>query len=138
MSTRAVVFLLLAGSCQRSASTPPNAPPPISVPNAAPAPGPAPGQGCQDIAINGSCTFSSLAPYGADAFQLTYLDATGRGLRIGTIRAAPGDRAALERFYREHSPAHCEGQVITAPCPPTERITLGVPPPPVGRFEPAP
>ena len=99
-------------------------------------PGPEPGH-CQHVSIAPPCTFEWLAPhpYSGDAGDVTYTvkfrDANGLAFEPYSVRAAQRDRAALEDFYRSHSPVECSGGWTSSPCPGMNSFS-GFPTPPVG------
>ncbi len=110
---------------------------------------PAPG-GCDNSEIHATCTFAGVtvmdpatgAPLPLDAspgpdgtilYAIHYATPTGfLAQPYGRVRAAPGDRAALESFFRAHAEASCAQIVVRPPCPPSMDTTVQMPAPPVG------
>jgi len=124
------------------------APGPPLPPSPPPDPGPPPGA-CENETVDSACTFTRLsridpggrpvppdAPPEGDgtfAFSAEYRLEHGPGESAAVwVRAAPGEREALERFFTEHRQARCAGQILHSPCPPGVHIRVQVPVPPVG------
>lgn len=157
MRIAALALLCALTACDGAAppaAMPPPAPAPTPAPAPAPGPVPAPAPtpvgACDNLNVNGACTFAGVhavqpetgaplppdAPPGADGtltFAADYALADGSGVTASVfVQATPADREALERFYGEHRDATCAGIVLRAPCPPGVHVTVQVPAPPVG------
>ncbi|HEY1691254.1 MAG TPA: hypothetical protein VGG39_03790 [Polyangiaceae bacterium] len=52
------------------------------------------------------------------------------------VSAPPSAQHALESFFLAHREAPCGGEIIRAPCPPGNLVTVNVPTPPVGKVLP--
>ena len=111
---------------------------------------PRPPGGCHNVYVDSPCTFTSLMrvhgdqgtpvapdapvdPDGTVTFSAGYALADSASASPAVwVRATPGDRPALERYFSMHRQAHCRGVIIRAPCPPGVHVVVDVPPPPVG------
>jgi hypothetical protein len=104
---------------------------------------------CDNSSVSGTCTFSAVhaidpdsgllvpqPPVAADGtltYEVRYSFPDDNQLRaVLFVQAKPSDLATLERFYASHRQAQCGGMIIRAPCPPSQALTLSLPPPPVG------